>query len=306
MDLRQLQMFETVLATLNLTKAAEQLFITPSAVSLQLKHLSEELGSDLFVKSGQRLVATPAAICLSGYTGHLFEVIEEIRREFRTDAIPDSRPFVLATGLTTLMYRMGGPIRGLKRRYPHNEIRIVTGATEYVVSGLRARQFDLGIVSLPVSPEGIRVTPLYTEEMVLVVNPRHSGIRRSKVTAQELTRLRFILYPQGSNIRSMIDGFFQELGITPNITMELDNVEAIRRLVEYGYAAAFVPANALPRGSRLLRRVHINGHVLIRQVALAVPDTKYPRKLTESVSLFLSKALGRSQNRARPGPAGSH
>lgn len=305
MDLRQFQMFEAVLATLNLTKAAEQMFITPSAVSLQLKHLSEELGSDLFVKSGQRLVATPAAICLSGYTRHLFEVIEEIRREFRTDAIPDSRPFVLATGLTTLMYRMGGPIRGLKRRYPHNEIRIVTGATEYVISGLRARQFDLGIVSLPVSPDGIRVTPLYTEEMVLVVNPDHCGIRRSKVTAQELTGLRFILYPQGSNIRSMIDSFFQELGITPNVTMELDNVEAIRRLVEYGYAAAFVPANALPRGSRLLRRVHINGRQLIRQVALAVPDTKYPRRLTKSVSLFLSKALGRSHAEAGPLPNGA-
>ena len=300
MDLRQLQMFEAVLAKLSLTKAAEQMFITPSAVSLQLKHLSEELGSDLFVKSGQRLVATPAAIRLSSYTRHLFEVMDEIRREFRTDAIPDSRPFVLATGLTTLMYRMGGPIRGLKRRYPHNEIRIVTGATEYVISGLRARQFDLGIGSLPVSPDGIRVTPLYTEEMVLVVNPDHCGIRRSTVTPQELTRLRFILYPQGSNIRAMIDRFFQELGITANVTMELDNVEAIRRLVEYGYAASFVPANALPRGSRLLRRVHINGHRLIRQVAIAVPDTKYPRKLTESVSLFLSKALGRSPNGARP------
>ena len=305
MDLRQLQMFEAVLATLNLTKAAKQMFITPSAVSLQLKHLSEELGSDLFVKTGQGLVATPAAICLSGYTRHLFEVMDEIRREFRTDAIPDSRPFVLATGLTTLMYRMGGPIRGLRRRYPNNEIRIVTGATEYVISGLRARQFDLGIVSLPVSPDGIRVTPLYTEEMVLVVNPDHCGIRRSTVTPQELTRLRFILYPQGSNIRSMIDRFFQELGITANVTMELDNVEAIRRLVEYGYAASFVPANALPRGSRLLRRVHINGHRLIRQVAIAVPDTKYPRKLTESVSLFLSKALGRSQTGARPVPNGN-
>ena len=302
MDLRQLQMFEAVLSTLNLTKAAEQMFITPSAVSLQLKHLSEELGIDLFVRCGQHLVATPAAICLSGYTRHLFEVMDEIRREFRTDAMPDSRPFVLATGLTTLMYRMGGPIRGLKRKYPHNEIRIVTGATEYVISGLRSLQFDLGIVSLPVSPDGIRVTPLYAEEMVLVVNPNHCHIRRSAVTPEELTRLRFILYPQGSNIRSMIDGFFQDLGITPNVTMELDNVEAIRRLVEYGYAASFVPANALPRGSRLLRRVRIKGHRLIRQVAIAVPDTKYPRKLTESVSLFLTKALGRSQTGTRPAP----
>jgi DNA-binding transcriptional LysR family regulator len=299
MDLRQMQMFEAVLATLNLTRAAEQLFVTPSAVSLQMKRLSEELGIDLFVKSGQHLIATPAAICLSSYTRHLFEVMDEIRREFGTDAMPDSRPFVLATGLTTLMYRMGGPIRGLKRRYPHNEIRIITGATEYVISGLRARQFDLGIVSLPVSSDGIRVTPLYTEEMVLVVNPNHCAIRGSTVTPQELARLPFILYPQGSNVRSMIDRFFQDLGITANVTMELDNVEAIRRLVEYGYAASFVPANALPRGSRRLRRLRISGHRLIRQVAIAVPDTRYPRKLTESVSLFLCEALGRSKIAAR-------
>ncbi|MFN7994157.1 MAG: LysR family transcriptional regulator [Bryobacteraceae bacterium] len=291
MDLRQLQMFEAVLATLNLTKAAGQLFVTPSAVSLQLKKLSEELGTDLFVKNGHQLVATPAAIRLSGYTRHLFEVMEDLHREFRADAAIDSRPFVLATGLTTLMYRMAGPLRALKRKYPHNEIRIVTGATEYVMTGLRNRQFDLGIVSLPVSLDGIRATPLYSEEMVLVVNPNHSAVRGPSVTAQDLSRLRFILYPHGSNIRSMIDRFFQQAGIVPNVSMELDNVEAIRRLVEYGYAASFLPANALRRNSKALRRLHMDGLRVDRQVALAVPDTRYSRRLTESISAFLLEAL---------------
>ena len=106
----------------------------------------------------------PAALHLSEYTRHLFEVMDEIRREFHTEVVADSRPFVLATGLTTLMYRMGVPIWALRRKFPLNEIRIVTGSTEYVVSGLQARQFDLGIVSLPVTAEGIRVTPLFEEE----------------------------------------------------------------------------------------------------------------------------------------------
>ena len=56
-------------------------------------------------------------------------------------------------------------------------------STEYVVSGLQARQFDLGIASLPVTAEGIRVTPLFEEEMVMVVNPEHAGLRKHRVTA---------------------------------------------------------------------------------------------------------------------------
>jgi DNA-binding transcriptional LysR family regulator len=130
--------------------------------------------------------------------------------------------------------------------------------------------------------------------MVLVVNPNHSAVRGPSVTAHDLGRLRFILYPHGSNIRSMIDRFFQQAGVVPNVSMELDNVEAIRRLVEYGYAASFLPANALQRKSTVLRRLHIDGLRVDRQVALAVPDTRYPRRLTESISAFLREALGTS------------
>jgi DNA-binding transcriptional LysR family regulator len=92
-------------------------------------------------------------------------------------------------------------------------------------------------------------------------------------------------------MRSIIDQFFRTAGINPRVIMEADDTEAIKSLVESGFAYSILPAFALRGSMRFYHAMRVHGHVLQRRQALAMARTDYPRALTESIALFLQSAL---------------
>src|SRR5438309_861980 len=203
MDIHQLELFLAVMDSPSMTRAAEKIHLSPGAVSLQLHNLAEELHTELFVRRGKRLVPTPAALRLAEHAKEVIKRMGHIRQEFENDLFKDVRPFHLATGVTTLIYQLGGPLRQLRKRYPNAEIRVTVGVTEEMVSGLLDRRFDLALISLPVSESGLRLIPLFDEELLIVrplANKGGSG-HISTLRASDLNNAPFLLYPKRSNIR---------------------------------------------------------------------------------------------------------
>src|SRR4029077_10317478 len=138
------------------------------------------------------------------------KMMGHIQQEFENDLSKDVRPFHFATGVTTLIYQLGGPLRHLRKRYPNAEIRVTVGVTEEMVLGLLDRRFDLALISLPVAEENLKIIPLFDEELLIVrpsankVGSGHVGSMR----ASELADVPFLLYPKRSNVRLVIDKFF--------------------------------------------------------------------------------------------------
>src|SRR5690348_6406503 len=107
MDARQLELFLAVLDSPTMTKAAERVHLSTAAVSVQLHSLADELKTDLFVRSGKRLVPTAAARRLEVQARRVVQEMRSIKNEFANNAAAsDSRPFHFATGATTLIYRL--------------------------------------------------------------------------------------------------------------------------------------------------------------------------------------------------------
>jgi DNA-binding transcriptional LysR family regulator len=92
-------------------------------------------------------------------------------------------------------------------------------------------------------------------------------------------------------VRRVIDQFFRELNVVPRVLMEADDTEAIKGLVESGFGYSILPEHALHEQSRFFETFRIEGHSLSRSLALAMPRTEYPRKLTESIADFLRRHL---------------
>src|SRR4029077_13095310 len=168
MDVHQLQLFLAVMESPSMTRAAEKIHLSPGAVSLQLHNLAEELHTELFVRRGKKLVPTPAAMRLAEHARERGKKMGHIRQEFENDLSKDVRPFQFATGVTTLIYQLGGPLRQLRKQYPNAEIRVTVGVTEDIVTGLLDRRFDLGLISLPVADEKLKIMPLFDEELLLL------------------------------------------------------------------------------------------------------------------------------------------
>lgn len=293
MDVHQLELFLAVMESSSVTRAAEKIHLSPGAVSLQLHSLASDLHTELFVRSGKRLVPTPAAMRLADQARDVMRLMNQIQQEFDSDLSMDSRPFRFATGVTTLIYQLGKPLRELRKEYPNSNIVVTVGVTEEIVAGLRDRRFDLGLISLPVPEDGLKIIPLFDEEL-LIVRPSAKRVNASRVktiSTSELVNVPFLLYPKSSNVRLVIDRFFDEIELEPRVVMEADDTEAIKRLVESGFGYSILPEHALRGKMQFFHTFRVEGHRLTRSLALALARTDYPRKLTESVANFLRGQL---------------
>jgi DNA-binding transcriptional LysR family regulator len=290
MELRQLETFRIVMATLSMTAAAKRVYLSPAAVSLQIKHLSDELGADLFTRVGHKLVPTSAARRMYQHLGPLMDMLHTIREDFPSDASCDSRPFVLGTGPTTLIYQLRQSLSHLRKQFPKNEILVHVAPTQDIIYELEWKQIDLGIVSLPVEAPTIRLTPLFKEEMLVLMNARAARIRGKSISLRDLVNIPMILYSRGSSTRTLIDEMMRKHGLSLQVTMEADDTEAIKKLVEAGFGASILPEKAL-RNSPLLRTLRIQGVQLFREIAFATPANAHPRKLTTLIADYLRKRL---------------
>ena len=294
MDLRQLEVFLAMMEYSTVTRTAEILHVSPGAVSLQLKALAQELRTPLFVRSGKRIVPTPHAFRFAEHAQEVMRKVGEIHRDFANLPTEDSRPFHFASGATALIHRLGGPLRKLRKKFPHADLHVTVGPTERIVAGLMDRQFDLGLISLPWVQPNLTIMPLYEEEL-LVIRPSPDTPRDGSVSAiqpEELAGAPFLLYPHGSNMRDIMDRYLRDLGVTPRVIMEADDTEVMKRLVESGFGYSILPQYALGGRGHRFQKLRVAGRRLVRTQALAMPKTEYPRALTVMVAEFLKAELG--------------
>jgi DNA-binding transcriptional LysR family regulator len=297
MDVRQLELFLAVMESSGVTRAAEKVYLSPGAVSVQIHSLAEELKTDLFVRSGKRIVPTPQAYRLAEHARGVLAKMRAIQQEFSSDPSRDERPFHFATGATTLIHRLGRPLRLLRRKYPRTEITVTVAATEEMVEGVLDRRFDMALISLPFPEDRLRVLPLFEEELLGL---RPAPVRGNPIVSLPAAALRgvpFLLYPKRSNMRSIIDRFFADLGVSLKVVMEADDTEVIKRLVESGFGYSILPRYALSGRHRSIQTFRIEGRRLVRNQALAMAQSDHPRALTESIAAFLQTALTPPQAR---------
>lgn len=293
MEFRQLELFLAVIDCNSVTKAAEKLFVSPGAISMQLRNLAEELRTDLFVRTGKHLVPTPAALRLAEHARVVVRQIRDIEYEFDSGSSADARLFHFATGATTLIHSLGKPLQLLRRRYPDTPIHITVSATEEMVAGLLDRRFDLALITLPFPTEKLVVTPLFEEELLIVQHADTDSPtwKVGNIKPSQLDDQPFLLYPKRSNMRQIIDGFLAEIGARPRVIMEADDTAAIRRMVESGFGYSILPEFALRDQPGHFRVFRVPGKPLSRTQALAMVKTEHPRALTMAVANFLEQQM---------------
>jgi DNA-binding transcriptional LysR family regulator len=293
MEFRQLELFLAVIEESSVTRAADRNHLSPGAVSLQLHSLANHLQTELFIRRGKHLVPTPAALRLADHARAVLSQVRQIEQEFSGDPLTDKRPFHFATGASTLIHRLGAPLRKLRKKFPNTPIEITVSATEEMVAGLLDRRFDLALISLPFANENLDLIPLYEEEL-LVLKPapqRVSGAHIGIIQPAELAHASFLLYPKRSNMRTMIEQFLRDMGIAPRVIMEADDTEAIKKAVEAGFGYSVLPESALRRGQRFFHLFRVQGRRLARTQALAMAKTDRRRSLTDAVARFLEAEL---------------
>ena len=300
MDLHQLRVFRAAIHTGGFTRAGEQLHLSQSTVSQHIKLLEEELGCSLFLRVGKRVLVTEAGKTLLQYAERIFRDVKNAEMAVREMNALKRGTVRLGVGPTTLTYRLPPILRDYIRRLPQIELIVIAGTTEFLLDSIRSQNLDLAIVMSTHPQPGLRSVPLGREELVFVLNGKHPLARRRTLEPSDLASLRFILYERRTAMQVLIEGYFESLGVTPRIAMEVENNEAIKSLVRAGLGASVLPLCAVaqePADSHL-RVLRVKGKPLMRDLQLLSADVDILPKAIDALSAALVAGLTGIQGRS--------
>ncbi len=151
---------------------------------------------------------------------------------------------------------------------------------------LQADEVQVGLVR-SLSHQDIETVHLYDDEIVLIVNPEHPFAARRTAAVEEVASEPIVLFDRGSSYFGLTHGFFRQAGVVPNIGMELDSLEATKRMVEEGLGIALVPLVTIERelgAERLVKIEMADAPPLKRPVSLIY---KRHRKRPRTVQAFI-------------------
>ncbi len=289
MDLRQLEMFRAIVDTGSFTRAGENLLVSQSAISRQIKLLEEELGDRVFKRVHKKVYLTDTGKLLLRHTRRIFDELNLLHSEITDLTSLRKGTLKIAGGMSVCTYLFPNLLKRYHEAYPRIVLTVVTGTNDEILRALRANEVDLALLSLPFHDEDLEVVPGLTEELVLVTEKDHPLARKHQVTLANLEPYPFINFEKGSNTRRLIDQIFREEGVGVKTIMELQNVEITKPLVENGLGVSFVPRSAVTgvfgRNSLKVRR--IEGRRLYRELGWVFLRSSYKsRTKKELLALF--------------------
>jgi DNA-binding transcriptional LysR family regulator len=246
MDIRQLRAFTAIAETGTFTAAAERVHVTQAAISMQIRQLERETGVRLFVRAPRRVLLTEGG-------EKLLERARVILREHdaalnELAALTGADKGRLRIGSASAMVS-GDPLpqilKKLKAAHAAVETSVISGTSEDLVQRLMNGEIDAAFVSLPVEARGVQTELLNEDYLVAIASPRHKLAKQKVVSAYALSSEKLILGERGGNTRRLIDQFFAQAGVTPNVAMELSRLSAIKRMVEEDMGVGIVPLQSV-------------------------------------------------------------
>jgi DNA-binding transcriptional LysR family regulator len=269
-------------------RAADSLFVSQPAVSLQIQNLERQLGVVLFDRGGRKVQLTDAGQILVQYSERILKLCRET-----TQALVDLQDMrrghlVLGASQTVGTYVMPSLIAQYHRSYPHISVQLLVQSTRRIAQKLAEGQLDAAIVGgeIPFDlQKNLKVIALAEDEYVLVCSPGYAygtpaGIAIESSSIADLLTLPFITLDPQSSTRQTIDRVLDRHGINPaelDVQLELSSIEAIKNAVQAGLGVAFLSMVAV--GSDLeqgrLQKLSVEGLQIRRTLWLAFNPERY-------------------------------
>ena len=244
MENRQLEAFLHVVQYQSFSRAAEALDLTQPSLSARIISLEKEIGEPLFQRLGRGVRLTEAGRAFQPYVerslGALKEAIEAVDATHRT-SIGKLR---IGSARAICAYVLPGILEVFHRTHPGVDIAIKTGRSSEVLDMVLSEEVQIGLTR-HLTHQDIDSRHLYNEHVVLVTHPSHRFVRDGAASIYDIAHEPLILYDKESTYFVLINRVVREAGIVPNVQMDLDSIEATKRMIERGLGLSFLPYNSI-------------------------------------------------------------
>ena len=294
----RLKVFRTVAEKLNFTAAAEVLFISQPAVTLQIKTLEEELGVKLFDRAGGKVRLTEAGEILLDYAARIADLYNEAETALGSLIGEQRGKLSLGASTSIAQYVLPHLIGRFLVIHPKIEFSMISANTENIVKALDAKTITLGLVEGPIGRSDLKVERLIEDEIVVIASANHDWAldETAKIELSQLNNTPLIMREHGSGTRHVVENALKKGGLKLselNIAMELDSTEAIKSVVEANLGIGFVSRWGLSRELELktLKIIKIDHLEIKRQFQFVYPRTPRLEATAESFLRFARRYL---------------
>jgi DNA-binding transcriptional LysR family regulator len=298
MDLRRLTYFLAVVDHAGFTNAAKALYVSQPALSLAVRQLEEEVGTELLYRLGRGVRLTPAGEAFVGPARQALRDLEIARASAASIAGLEAGTLSLGSLPTLAADPLADLVGRFRRAHPGVVVDLAAPEDSAdLVALLRDGRCEIAI-SEPVSLPETLSTYALGDQRLLVILPPGTRRRRRSLPVEELETVTFVATPEGTSSRRLLDEAFAAVGLVPNVAVVAAQREAILPLVAAGAGAAMVPEALAERASRLGAVIATPRPQITRKVVLA----HRPGPLAPAAQRFLELALdgdtGRSRSKA--------
>ncbi|MBL8398417.1 MAG: CysB family HTH-type transcriptional regulator [Candidatus Accumulibacter sp.] len=247
MNFQQLRIIrETLRQNFNLTEVASALCTSQPGVSRHIKDLEDELGIEIFVRRGKRLLGlTEPGKELAAQVDRILLDVSNLRRIADQFASRETGHFVVATTHTQARYALPQIIKWFKTDYPKVHLALHQDSPQGIAEQLVAGEADIGIATEQLNRVPELVTfPFYRWQHALIVPPDHPLCRAGILTLQQISDYPIITYHHGFTGRAHIDQAFADKGLVPDVVLSAIDADVIKTYVELGLGVGIVASMA--------------------------------------------------------------
>lgn len=292
-SLRKLEIFVRVAEEEHVTRAAERLLISQSAVSMALAELEREGGGPLFVRRGRRLVLNERGRGLLPEAREILQRVNAFEHLLRESDVEPVGEIRIGASTTIGNYLLPSLVAEFSKRYPRARALLQVGNTRQIETALERGELELGLIEGPSHSPTLDALFWRDDELVVIVGGNHPWARRKELDAAGLKNADWIIREKGSGTREVFEEAMKDFVEKPQPRLELGHTEAIKKAVEAGLGIGCLSRLAVQRELDNGWLVELKSPLrLARPLSILLPENGYRGNLTRACLDLLREGAG--------------
>ncbi|UFP92874.1 LysR family transcriptional regulator [Gloeobacter morelensis MG652769] len=271
--------------------AAEQCGVSQPGLSKQIMALEGELGGPLFDRTGRRASLTPLGECFLPYARRAHKELEQARTAIGELLKPDRGEICIAGLHSVNAYLLPALLAIFRQKHPGTQLRLTSLGSERIIKVLLDRLVDVAILMGPVHSPELVSTPLYEEELVVLLPAHHPLARRPSVRLAEVAILPQVVFRDGYAMRTALVQHFRAIGATVDVAVELNTLEAFKEMVRQEVGVAILPLCAVQHLGTDLVIARLEEPSITRRVELVCRKDNYQVPVVAAFTRLVAEHL---------------
>ena len=245
LNMNQLRAFHTAARLKSITGAAQELMVTPPAISMQVKQLEETLEIRLMFRHGNTIRLTEVGESVYQRATTIFEQIREMENYLDDIATAKSGELIIGCPQTPAKYIMPRLITRFNETYPGIRIVVDQGLTSELIENLLNHKNELALLRHQPEEKRVKVKVIGSEEVVLVAAADSRHVAAGEISVTQMSTIPSILPKHGSGMRDVIFEYLNLFKVTPNIVMESGSIALIKEMIRQDTGVSFLEKYAV-------------------------------------------------------------